>query len=259
MDDQKAKTSLYQVITLFFLVAIILVVYSIFWGPIKSYSNSLWPVRTTSVSADAKVIVEPDIANFSFSIVSDGVDPLKLADLNNQKINKAISYIKEQGIDSKDIKTTGYNLSPKYNYDRLTGNSVIYGYTLTQTVSVKVRDLKNNLSKVPEILGGLPEMGINQISSISFEVDNPDSYLADARNEAFQRAKEKAKKIADANGLQLGRIMSASESGTPIPYYGMATGYGGAMDTAAKSITAPTIEPGSQELTINVSLTYELK
>lgn len=221
--------------------------------PISRYGDSLVSSRVFYVSAEGKAIVSPDIANLSFSVVSEGKDPVVLQEDNNKKMRAAQDHVKAQGVDEKDIKTAQYDLQPRYEYDEKTRRSFISGYMLTQTVFVKVRDI----GKVAAILAGLPGRGINQIGSISFDVDDPDKYLAEARNEAFQKARAKAEEMVRANGLRLGRIMNISESGGPRPYpvfYG--AGKGGAELAAP---TPPPIQPGTQEVTVQVSVAYELK
>ncbi len=253
MEDQKAKILLFKSVSGLVIVVAVLAVYSAFWGPLRKIADSQYPVRVVSVSADGKATVAPDIAKISFSVVSDGLDPTKLADENNKKMNGAINFVKSLGIDAKDIKTTQYNISPKYDYDRYTGQSTIYGYTMTQGVLVKVRDF----TKVPQILGGLPEYGINQVSGVSFEIEDPEKYLAEARTIAFERAKAKAQAMAKENGTRLKRVVTFSEfgGGYPISYFAKAEmGMGG--DGGAP--VPPTIEPGTQEVTVNVSVTYEI-
>lgn len=253
MED-KNKKILYQALSLLFAVLIVVIVYSVFWGPAARFADSLTPARVFSVNAEGKVVVEPDIAKVSFSVVSRGSDPEAIAELNNKKMNEAVNYIKSQGIDPKDVKTTQYNLSPVYVYDEKNGRNYISGYELTQTVLVKVRDL----SKVGKILGALPGFGINQIGQISFEVDEPEKYLTEARNKAFEKAKEKARQMVKENGVDLGKIINFSEyrgGPVPIPYY-ETLGRGGGEAVKA---TAPSIEPGTQEVTVNVSVTYEIK
>src|SRR4030042_2540396 len=112
----------------------LVILYSLLWGPAKKYTNSLMPARTVSVSAEGKVTVSPDIAKLSFSVVSEGKNPETLAESNNKKMNAAIDFVKSKGIEEKDVKTTDYNLSPRYAYDEDTRRSFISGYTLTQTV-----------------------------------------------------------------------------------------------------------------------------
>ncbi len=253
MNEQNTKLAYYRILSAFFIILMVVIVYSVFWGPAARFADSLTPARVFSVNAEGKVIAEPDIAKVSFSIVSRGYDPEAIAQMNNKKMNEAIDYIKLQGIDSKDIKTTQYNLNPVYVYDEKNGRNYISGYELTQTILVKVRDL----GKVGKILGALPEFGINQIGQIVFDVDEPEKYLVEARNKAFDLAHEKAKSMADKNGVKLGRIVSFGEyQQGPIPYY-ETLGKGGA--TSMNAAVAPSIEPGSQEITIQAFVTYEIK
>lgn len=252
MENNIAKSK-NQVVIVFLGFLMLVIIYSLFWGPAKKYVDSLMPIKTTTVSAEGKVTVSPDIAKLSFSVVSEGVNPKTLADSNNKKMKAAIDFIKSQGIEEKDIKTTEYNLSPRYEYDEKTRKTFISGYTLTQTILVKVRDL----NKTADVLAGLPPLGINQVGSISFDVDEPEKYLSDARNQAFDRAKEKAKAMAEKNGVKLGRVINFYEY-QPLSYYGqtkMASGLGG----AEAAPVVPQIQPGSEEVTVQVSVTYEIK
>lgn len=249
-DNAKIK-NIAIVIFLGFLMLVI--VYSLFFGPTRKYTDSLMPARTITVSADGKVIAEPDIAKVSFSVVSEGIDPEKIAERNNKTMNAAIDFIKSQEIDADDIKTTQYNLSPRYEYDEKTRKTFISGYTLTQTLLVKIRDLR----KVAKVLGGLPELGINQIGSISFEIDEPGKYLAEARNKAFEKAKEKTKEMAEKNGVELGRVISFYEYQDYLPVYRTTEKLG--LGGAEAIPTPPQIQPGTQEITVQVSVTYEIK
>lgn len=221
---------------------------------ISRFRDTLYAPRTMSVSAEGKATVVPDVARTSFSVVAQGKNPDELARENNEKIAKAIDFVKAQGIDAKDVKTTGYNLSPNYRFEEKTGRSTIDGYTLTQTVSVKVRDI----GKIGTVIGGLTPLGINQIGGVSFTIDDPEKYLAEARNEAFMKAREKAAQMASVNGAGLGRLLSVSEyGGGQAPYYARAESFGVGGDMLAAP--APKIEPGSEEVTVQVTMTYELK
>lgn len=231
----------------------LVIIYSLCWGPGKKFADSLMPVKTITVSAEGKVTVSPDIAKLSFSVVSQGINPKTLADNNNKKMNAAIDFAKSKGIEEKDIKTTDYNLSPRYEYDEKTKKTFISGYTLTQTILVKIRDL----NKVAEILAGLPALGINQISSISFDIDDQEKYLSEARNQAFDKVKEKAMAMTEKNGVKLGQVINFYEY-QPISYYPQTKAAMG-MGREEAAPVLPQIQPGSQEVTVQVSVTYEIK
>jgi uncharacterized protein len=222
-------------------------------GTMIRYGNAIVPSRTVTVTGEGKTQITPDIATYSFSVVTQGADPEKIQQDNTKKMNSAIAFVKQQGIKDADIKTTGYNLYPRYTYERETGNSRIDGYELNQSVSIKIRDL----TSIGKILSGLVSLGVNQAGSLQYSIENPEGQRAAARQQAFANAYEKARQMARQNGVSIARVINFSETnfGGPILYERaypmMASGKGGDM--------APTTEPGSEETTVNVSVTYEIR
>lgn len=217
--------------------------------------NQVNPQRTISVSGEGKVTAVPDYATLTFSVVSEGTDPALLVAENVDKMNRAIAFVKQQGIEDKDVKTAQYYLAPRYEYDEDMRKTFISGYTITQSVTVKVRDI----AKAGPILGGLPEFGVNQISGPNFEIgdDEREALIAEAREEAFAEARAKAEAMARANGVRVRRVVTFSESGGPIPIF-YKEALGGRADTPA-SFPVPSIEPGSQDITVTVNVTYEIR
>jgi uncharacterized protein YggE len=217
-------------------------------------NKALFPARNISVNAEGKQVVVPDIATLSFSVVSEGADPGKIQEDNTKKINAAIDFLKKEGVEAKDIKTTGYNLSPRYEYDERRRRSEIVGYTLVQSVEVKIRDF----AKISKILAALPDLGINQINGVNFGVDDPEKFLNLAREEAFSKARAKAEAMAKQNGVRIKRVITFNEygGGYPIPFFERAVGIGGDFDVPAP--LPPVIEPGTQEVTVNVNVVYEI-
>jgi|SRR3989338_1022905 len=236
------------------IVLVVAVGLGLVWGKyLWKQSKSFQPARTITITAEGKVAVVPDIARISFSVVSEGVNPAALQEDNTKKINAAINFVKEQGVTPADIKTTQYSLSPRYEYDEKRHRSFISGYELRQSVEIKIRDF----SKISTILGVLADLGVNEIGQLTFDVDDSDQYLNKAREEAFTKAKVKAKAMSEYSGVRLGRVVTFSESGafpTPIFYREAALGIGGDFSKAE-----PIIEPGSQELRLNVAVTYEIR
>lgn len=216
--------------------------------PLIQYGNSLVSARTISVSAEGKVTAIPDIASVSFSVLSEGKSPEDITAANAQKMNASIDFVKKEGIADKDIKTTGYTLSPKYEYDKNRKTTYISGYRLEQTIQLKIRDF----TKIGKILGALPGFGVNEVGALSFGIDEQENYLNAARKQAFEKAFAKAKTMAEQNGVKIKRVVTFSESRNyPYPIYRAA---------ALESISAaPQVEPGSQEVTVNVAVTYEIK
>jgi uncharacterized protein YggE len=221
------------------------------------WAASLAPAKTITVSAEGKTTAIPDIAQVSFSVVSQGPDPQTLTTENTNKMNSVLQFVASQNIASSDVQTTAYDLQPNYVYNANGANQdTINGYTLTETATVKIR----NLGSVATVLSGLAPLGINQIGGVSFTFDDPNSYLAIARADAFNQARTKALQMAADAGTYLGGVVSVSENGVtpgPLPIYNMATSAMGG--TAAVAPVTPTVDPGSQDITDDVTITYALR
>lgn len=228
---------------------------------VYSYSRSIAPdsYRSFTVSSEGNAITVPDVAQFTLSVITEGgMDVPSLQAENTEKNNNIIKYLKDNGVDEKDIRTQSYNLSPRYNHYPCRGEDEcrppeIIGYQITQSVSVKVRDF----DKAGVLLGGVVEEGANSVSQLNFTLDDPTSVQDEARAEAIEKAQKKAKSVAKAGGFRLGKLLSIEESSySPQPMYAYESrgfGIGGAVDVA------PTIEPGSEEVTVSVILRYEIK
>ena len=229
------------------------------------YSKSIEPssYRSFSVSGEGKITAIPDVAQFTFSLITEGgKDIASLQQENTQKANRAIALLKNSGVEDKDIKTAGYNLQPRYQYFScpVSKNSTakpcpppeIVGYSISQTVSVKIR----NFEKAGEILSGIVQSGVNSVSELSFTIDDETEIENQARQEAIANAINKAESIAQSGNFNLGKILSINENSSPI-FYRAAKSFG--MSASEDAMISPDIEPGSQEVIIGVTISYEIR
>lgn len=229
---------------------------------VSSYAKSVDPssFRDFSVAGDGKAVIVPDVARFSFSVITEGgKDVGMLQQENTKKVNAINAYVKTEGVGEKDIKTLNYNIDPRYQYFSCSGDGKpcpppeIVGYTINQSVQVTVRDF----SKIGALLSGVVANGANSVSQLTFTVDDPTMVQNEARAEAIVKAKQKAQGLAAAGGFRLGKLLSIEESSSqppyPYPMYDKAMGFGGGGSIA------PAIEPGSQEISVSVILRYEMR
>ena len=207
--------------------------------------------QTVSFTGEGTVKAIPDTAKIEVGLVTEGKDSISVQNENTSKMNAVIKFLKDQGIKDEDIKTSNYNLSPKYDYTK--GKSTLAGYIINQMVTITVRDL----TKVGKVLDGSVLSGANEVNSVSLFVDKPEEMKNKAREDAVKQAKEKASTTSKLAGFRLGRVVSfyESTSGEPPMYYETMMGKGGASDVSP----SPQIEPGSQEIKISVTLTYLIK
>ncbi len=212
--------------------------------------------REITVEATGKAYVVPDIAELTLGLDVDSATADEAVQKNSETMNKVTAALKELGIDEKDIKTSYYNLSPKYNWTEAEGQTKD-GFTLSHQVIVKIRDFE----KIGEVISKSTEAGANIFTGVQFTLDDPESAKSIAREEAIAKAKEKAKEISAQSGLSLGKVLNFYEyqsgGGTPMPYYEKAME--STMDMAQSVVTAPSITPGEQEVQLTVSLTYRVE
>ncbi len=212
--------------------------------------------NTITISETGTVYTKPDLAVTSFSVITEEKTVAKAMEDNTKKMNDVISFIKEQGVEDKDLKTTAFSISPRYEWydsDNYSGRRVLVGYEIRQTLEVKLRDL----DKIGVIIEGGTSVGANEVSDLQFTVDKQDELKKQARDEAITKAKAKAEELAKQLGVKLVRISNFSES-TAIPYYATikesALGIGGGGVAPA----TPQVETGENKIEVQVSITYEI-
>ncbi|MBU4205073.1 SIMPL domain-containing protein [Patescibacteria group bacterium] len=207
--------------------------------------------REITVSGEGKVYATPDIATVQLGVTNEGDDISVIVQKNTETMNSILKDIKDLGIDEKDIKTTQYSLSPRYDW--IKGERVFKGYIITQQINVKIRDF----TKIGDVLGTGTENGATLVGDLSFSIDDPEKARQEAREEAIAKAKIKAENIAEASGLKIIKLLNVQESSYDPYYYNTVmreSGLGGAIEAPV-----PEIQPGQQEVTITVYLTYRIR
>ncbi|MEK7063058.1 MAG: SIMPL domain-containing protein [Patescibacteria group bacterium] len=250
------------------LVALLLLVGSIFVALLAIGAvRNLWEAppmigNTITVEGQGRTTAIPNIATISFTVTGEGTNASQAQDAATKKINVAIDLLKKEGLEDEDVKTTSYNLSPKYSYPQPCYGGVpcaydeqrVVGYTVNQSVEVKVRDT----GAVGDLMTVLGDAGISQLYGPNFTVEDMDTVMAEARRLAIEEAKEKADVLADDLDVSLVRIVSFYENqgGYPPVYYSKDMAMGGAV---AESRPAPSVPAGENEIVVSVSITYEIR
>lgn len=238
------------VVILFFIA---LFVYTKLAGPIPFSVSSIVTTKTDSftVTGEGKSTAVPDVAVITAGVQTQGSTVKQVQDEVNRKSNAIIDGIKKLGVDAKDIQTSNYSVHPTYDYS--TNTQRITGYQGNSTLTIKVRQMEKTNSVIDAATAG----GANQVSGVSFEVSDKAKAENEARELAVSEAKKKAETAAKAAGFSLGRVINYSENmggQPPMPYYAR-------MDAAMgiPEKVATQVEPGSSEITVSVSLSYEIR
>ena len=151
----------------------------------------------------------------------------------------------------KDIQTTAFSIQQLTNFDNKTQQQTIIGYIVTNTVTVKIR----NVANTGPIIDAVAKAGGDntRINNISFTVNDPTTYETQARQLAMADAKAKAKQLANQAGVKLGAPTYINESGgfVPLPSVPMS------ISQAAGAPATP-ISAGTNDITVDVQVTYSI-
>ncbi|MDD2807736.1 MAG: SIMPL domain-containing protein [Patescibacteria group bacterium] len=262
MDPENKTLSIKPPVWGLVLATIIVIMLTIFlailtWNQFKQHDyigRTDQQLYTITIDGEGKVNAIPDIAQVSLGVTTDN---LKVADAqkeNTTKVNDLMKNLKALGVADKDIQTSNYNIYPKYDYSN--GKQNLIGYTVNQSLNVKIR----NLDSVGNIIESAGRLGANQVGSLNFTIDDPEIIKQQAREKALVNAKEKADALAKVAGVKLGKLVSFAEnSGNAGPIYydnlksAAPSGMGG-----AEMAPVPAIAPGSQDVVVDVTVTYEV-
>lgn len=216
---------------------------------------------TITVQGSGQATLPPDVARISFTVQNTAAAVADAQSATTKQANAAIDFVKKQGIAEKDVKTLSYNISPQYSYPNpctgkvcpvYIGSPKITGYQVSETIQVTMRDL----SAVGAMLGGLGNLGVQNVQGPAFALDDSTAGNAAARADAIAKARTQAMLLSEQLGVRLGKIVNFSESsgGYPSPMYAS-----GGMMSAKSDVAAPTVPVGENTYTASVSVTYEIR
>ena len=218
-----------------------------------------------TVQGEGEMLAVPDVGQFSFSVNAAGTDASEAQELSGTKINEILSYLKEQGVEDKDVKTQNYNLYPKWRFEERTclpgnsfcppGEQVQDGFEVTQTVMVKVRDTDQSGA----IIAGVGDRGATNISNLNFMVDDVEALKAEARAIAIIDARQKAALLAQQLGVQVVRLQYYFEGGDTHNHSHEDRFMAFDEMEAQSSFADARMPVGEESVNVEVTITYEVR
>ncbi|MBX3576639.1 MAG: SIMPL domain-containing protein [Rhizobiaceae bacterium] len=220
--------------------------------PVAAAAAQDLPPPRILVVGEGEATVAPDLALLSLTVMREAATAREAMTANNEAMAAVIAALKQFGIADRDLQTAGIQIYPRYDYTNKpdgTQESRLVAYQVSNTLSVRVRDL----SKTGEVLDAAVSLGVNQGGSITFGNDDPSAVVTEARKKAVADARAKATTLAEAAGIQLGKILEMSEltySQPPMPIEAKA------FDAAAPAVP---VQAGENAYRVQVNITYEIQ
>lgn len=192
--------------------------------------------------------VTPDAVRFFASvsvIAKSNKEALASASRSATAVRGAL---RDNGIATKDIKTSSLTVYPEYNYSQDKGQELV-GYRATQSFTVVIRKADNAGAVIDAVVSAGGDAV--QINGISPFLSNGAAATEKAREAAVADARARANSYAKYLGVSLGRVISLTEVSAPVYNFPV-------MAKGALAEDATQIDLGETEVTVTVTVRWGL-
>jgi uncharacterized protein YggE len=209
-------------------------------------------IPAITVTGTGNVAAAPDRAQVSLGAVVETRQAVEAQRQLAQIIQRVLKEVKALGVSDEKIRTAGLSLTPVYSQpkpksDPETEGPRIVGYRATNSVRVQLDDV--------DLVGAVIDTGIaagaNQLSNLSFELQDDLSFRQQALKLAAREARVKAESIAAALGLKIGEVVEVHEDGAQ-------TSYPVERRFAAPAAAGTPIQPGQVQVAAAVTIRFRL-
>lgn len=217
---------------------------------VSSVANAQLTEKMTpqiNVSGEGKIKVTPDQAIITVGVDNVGANAADVKKKNDTAIDAVIKFLKSSGLSAADYQTRRVNLGRNYDYDKKK-----YSFTASQTIVITLKDL----TKYDNIMMGLTDAGVNNISGVEFRTSKQAQYESDARVKAVQAARGKASDYAAALGQKVGKAIMVTDN--TQTFYPMARAEMYMMKADSAGAQRETLAVGEIEITASVNISFQL-
>jgi uncharacterized protein YggE len=217
------------------------------------------PYREVSITGTGKVAYTPDIAKVTLGVHAEKPTAQAALDEMSAVIGRVIPAVEALGISRDKISTQNLSVYPQYYYPE-GAPSQINSYTADQQLIIEIAMASSSPDLVGKVIQAASGAGANQVQSVTFDVSNLEDLRQEATIAALADARSRAKTLADAAGVRLGKVHGwwanpISVPGQPMPYYD-SYGRGGDMALQEDGMNVPS---GTSEIIMEVNLNYGVK
>ncbi len=237
----------------------------------RDLDNASAPPSTVSTSGTATTEVRPDQLSVTVGAETNSTTAQEAVILNANLTTQLVAAVIGLGINEDQIETSSYSLSPIYEYivppqpcieiypppPGCETRQEIIGYRASNTVTVTL-DVTAELN-AGQVIDAAIGAGANRVDGIVFFI-SPDTQqqIRDTLiRDAIASARQRANIAAEALGMTISGVQSATLNPIDFPVYSLDLREGAAAQ--AESVSAPTpILPGQQEVSTTVSVVFYL-
>ncbi|HVC25076.1 MAG TPA: SIMPL domain-containing protein [Acidimicrobiales bacterium] len=208
------------------------------------------PGAQVTVSATGVVTGRPDTLTLQIGASTSAATATGALDQNNTEIAALETVLQRSGVTRSDMQTSGLSLQATYDQ-----SGQVTGYEAADELTVTF----HALDRAGAVIDAAAHAVGNDvhIDGIAFSISNTSALLDTARIRAVRAAEAKAEAFATAAGARLGPVHSINDQEQLPPPVFQVPGY--AANLAAGPTRSVPLQAGSQQLSVQVRIVYELR
>ena len=187
------------------------------------------------------VTAVPDEATVSAGVRSDAATAAAALAQNSRTMNNVIDALKKAG--GKELQTQQVSLYPQTDE-----SGKVTGYVAQNTISAKA-----SIAGAGALVDAATAAGANTVDGPMLGVSDRDALYRNALKKAVEDARAKALALADAGGFGVGAVTTVVEQGAADrPVYAP-------LAATAKAADSTPVEPGTQDVTADVTVSFTIR
>jgi uncharacterized protein YggE len=197
---------------------------------------------TVTTLGHGLVTVAPDEATVTAGVHAQAASASAALAANAKLMNAAVAALKAAG--GRELQTRQVSLYPQTD-----PQGQVNGYVADNSVSAKTA-----IAGAGALIDAAVGAGANTVSGPALDVSDSDALYRDALGKAVADARLKAEALAKAGGFGVGPVSSVTEQeggGPPQVFV--------AAQATGKADSTTPIEPGTQDVTADVSVTFRIR
>lgn len=206
--------------------------------PEAAHGDTPAPGTVTTVG-HGDVVAVPDVATVTAGVETRGATAAQALGQNANVMTRVIAALKSHG--GKDLQTEQVSLSPQTN-----SAGKVTGFVADNSVSAD-----SAIGGAGALIDAAVAAGANNVSGPSLGVSSQDTLYREALQKAVADARAKAQALGQAGGFTVGAVSIVSEQSEAPVLQPAAMG-------AAKTAAPTPVEPGTQDITADVSVTFTI-
>ena len=194
---------------------------------------------TVTTNGHGTITAVPDEATITAGVHTQASSAADALSANATLMNRVVAALK--AANGSDLQTQQVSLSPQMNEQ-----GQVTAYAADNSISAKAK-----IDAAGGLVDAAVHAGANTVSGPSLDVSGRDALYRQALGKAVEDARAKAQALADAGGFGVGQVSSVVEQSANAP--------GPVFQAAVAKSDATPIEPGTQDVSADVVVTFRIR